>query len=197
MTPSLSFLRWPKCAQRRLCGSIMFVKFSCALISDLSQKISFFFPVSDKISGKQSPSFCRERKLFGTGLFSNKLCLISWSEMRFKSLPIFQFFTKFSFILFRWTLGGEPWWGMLILGNFILWRFLMMSHCQYLSPLSLSDSLDDELYFLFLDPLFFFLGESCPLFFWTSLFSPRHCYDTCYVKFYQLAGFLMEPSQLE
>ena len=63
--------------------------------------------------------------------------------------------------------------------------------------LSLSDSLDDELYFLFLDPLFFFLGESCPLFFWTSLFSPRHCYDTCYVKFYQLAGFLMEPSQLE
>ena len=138
MTPSLSFLRWPKCAQRRLCGSIMFVKFSCALISDLSQKISFFFPVSDKISGKQSPSFCRERKLFGTGLFSNKLCLISWSEMRFKSLPIFQFFTKFSFILFRWTLGGEPWWGMLILGNFILWRFLMMSHCQYLSPLMMN-----------------------------------------------------------
>ena len=63
--------------------------------------------------------------------------------------------------------------------------------------LSLSDSTDDELYFLFLDPLFSFLEESCFLFFRTSLFSPRHCYDTCYLKFYQVTVFLMEPSQLE
>ena len=38
------------------------------------------------------------------------------------------------------------------------------------SSLSLSVSSEDELYFLFLDPLFFFLGESCLLFFWLSLF---------------------------
>ena len=38
------------------------------------------------------------------------------------------------------------------------------------SSLSLSDSSKVELYFLFLDPLFFFLGESCLLFFWLSLF---------------------------
>ena len=79
----------------------MFVKFSCAFISDLSEKISALFPVSDKISGKQPSSFCQERKLFGTGLFSNKLSLISWSKMRFKSLPLGQFFHfLLSFLLF-------------------------------------------------------------------------------------------------
>ena len=38
------------------------------------------------------------------------------------------------------------------------------------SSLSLSVSSEDELYFLFLDALLFFLGESCLLFFWLSLF---------------------------
>ena len=37
------------------------------------------------------------------------------------------------------------------------------------SSLSLSDSSENELYSLFLDPLSFFLGESCLLFFWTLL----------------------------
>ena len=36
--------------------------------------------------------------------------------------------------------------------------------------LSLFDSSNGELYFLFLDPLFFFLGEFCLLFSWPFLF---------------------------
>ena len=46
ITHCSTFLRWSFCAQRWSSGSIMFVKFSCALISDLSQMISSFFPAS-------------------------------------------------------------------------------------------------------------------------------------------------------
>ena len=55
MTPSLSslsFLRLSKCAQRQHSGAIMFIKFYFAFISDLSEKISFFLPASDKIFSK-------------------------------------------------------------------------------------------------------------------------------------------------
>ena len=52
MTPSLSFLRWFKYAQRQPSGPIMFVKFSCAFVSDLSEKILSFLLASDKISSK-------------------------------------------------------------------------------------------------------------------------------------------------
>ena len=65
------------------------------------------------------------------------------------------------------------------------------------SSLSLSHSSVDKLYFLFLDPLSLFLGEFY-LSFWPSLFfdSTLFC-DTCYLKFYQVAGFLMDLRQLK
>ena len=107
------------------------------------------------------------------------LSLISWSEMCFKNFAcglLFQLFAKFPFILFRWRLGREPWWGMLILGissfedSYDEPLSISESSDDESSSLSLSDSPEDELYFLFLDPLFFFLGESYLLFFWPSLF---------------------------
>ena len=39
MTPSLSFLRWSKRAQRRPSDPIIFAKFPCVFFSDLSEKI--------------------------------------------------------------------------------------------------------------------------------------------------------------
>ena len=52
MTPSLSFLRWSICSQRRPSSPIMFVKFFSALNSDLFEKVSTFFRAYDKISSK-------------------------------------------------------------------------------------------------------------------------------------------------
>ena len=48
----LSFLRWSKGAQRQPSGPIIFAKFFCAFISDLSERTSSYFPASDKISSK-------------------------------------------------------------------------------------------------------------------------------------------------
>ena len=116
---------------------------------------------------------------------------------------LFQLFAKFQFILFRWRLGRKLRWGMFILKYFFLWRFWWWAIVNTLVPddqsssLSLSDSSEDELYFLFLDPLFFFLGDSFLLFFWPSLFFASSMLWHSYLKFYHVAGFLMESSQLE
>ena len=96
---------------------------------------------------------------------------------------MFQFFAKFPFILFR---------GMLILRHSDDEPSSISESSDVYLSLSLSDSSEDELYFLFLDPLPFLLGQSCLLFFWPSLF-----FASTFLKFYQVAGFLMEPFQLE
>ena len=78
---------------------------------------------------------------------------------------MFQFFAKFPFILFR---------GMLILRHSDDEPSSISESSDVYLSLSLSDSSEDELYFLFLDPLPFFLG-SLAFYFSGHLYSlPRH-----------------------
>ena len=100
--------------------------------------------------------------------------------MRFKNLPlsyVFNCLLNFHLLFFLLKTWKRTLMRYAHPGTFLLVKILMISHCQYVIPLmnlsqslSLSDSSEDELFFLFLDPLFFFLEEYFLSFFWPSLF---------------------------
>ena len=154
------------------------VNISCGFISDIrSEKILSFFPASDKISSKYLSSFCRERKLLGTGLFSNILFLISLSEVCFKNLALVHscnYLLNFHLFIFPEDLLENL---DVVYSSWDIFSFedsddepssISKSSDKSLL-LSLADSSKDEMYFHSLDPLSFFLGDYCILFSWPSL----------------------------
>ena len=106
-------------------------------------------------------------KLLVTALFCKIVSLISWSEMCFKNLALTHFFN--CLLNFHLLFFGEDLvenldevfssWGVSFFEDFDDEPLsISESFDDESSSLSLSDSSEDELYFLFLDPLSFFLG---------------------------------------
>ena len=96
-----------------------------------------FHPSSQPLFQQVVIEFLSRKKLLGTGLFSNTLPLVSWSEMCFKNLALALFFTflinlhlfVFTGDLIKNLDEGCSSWTHLPL------KILMMNNCHYLSHL--------------------------------------------------------------
>ena len=176
---------------RRLLEEIRYLNF----ISLLYEKISSFFPSSEKILSKLLSSFCRKVKLLRTGLISKILSLISWSGVCFKNIwfkkyfkkylyvlyLIFHSFARSSFLLFRLRFSRK-YWRMLIFEFFLVWK--TWQPCLFVNANRLQILCHCREFNSMVTVITWIVRVTCFLFFWRF---------SVYLYFYFAQHFLFNP----